>query len=281
MGAISQVSEKEDGLSATTKTDGEIAEVDSRVSAHRKFFENDHLLWALLSNMSQGELLRLQCVSRRWKSAIELSHELCSRVFRPHNLATVKGPVSSYRFNSFVSTRIRWTPAMDMDQINSSDFKSVQESPCLRAMATPGASWRSQLICWPAAFDITIFNDVGEEEGSPLLQITCPSPAISSETDDDARDTSVEAAENEEDAGPVMKLNTQDFPHNEGKVVNGITFEDLLYAMRQQYIEYDFAFEAVYEYLDPETDIAGQWATELTFREDRGTLDLEVSVLLF
>jgi hypothetical protein len=280
MGATSQVSEKGKGLSVTRKTDEETAGVDSRVAVHRKFFENDHLLWALLSNLSQGELLRLQCVSRRWKAAIELSYELCSRVFRPHTLATDEGPVSDYRFNSFVSERIRWTPAMDMDQINFSEFKSVQESPCLRAMATSGASWRSQLICWPAPFDITISSDVGAEEGAPLLRITCPHPVVSSESND-ACGTTIEAPEDDDDSGEVMKLNTKDFPHNEGKEVNGITFEDLLYAMRQQYIEFDYAFEAVYEYLDLETDVAGKWVTRLTFRDDRGIPNLWVSILLF
>ncbi|KAM3066304.1 hypothetical protein ACMFMF_010268 [Clarireedia jacksonii] len=271
MGATSRVSEKGEGLSTTTKTDGEIAEVESRISAYRKFFDNDHLLWVLLSNMSQGELLRLQCVSRRWKAAIESSYELCSQVFRPHTMATDDGSVPSYRFNVFVSDRIRWSPAMELDQINSSDFKSVQGSPCLQAMAIPGASWRSQLICWPAVFDITVSNEVGVEEGAPLLRITCPYPA-------DVQDTSIKVPDDDDDIGEVMKLNIRNFPHNEGKVVNGITFEDLLYATRQQYIEYDYAFEAVYEYLDLETDVAGQWATELTIREDRGIPNLEAHI---
>ncbi|KAH9211058.1 hypothetical protein DL95DRAFT_512208 [Leptodontidium sp. 2 PMI_412] len=266
-------------------TDGRSVGADGSLPAYERFFENDHLLWNFLSNLSQGELLRLQCVCKRWKATTDSSYTLSSQLFRPQGLGSKDESVNSVlEPNTFVSERIRWTPEMDVDQVNSSDFKTVRESKSLRAMAAPGASWRSQLISRPAIFDITVTSGVGVEEGAPLLRIICPRASQPSAPDDTIGTTEPEVSEDEdeEELEEVMKLNVQEFPHNEDKAVKGITFEDVIFALRKQYIEYDTAFEARYEYLDLEAETAGRWIISFDPPDEDSELpNLQLSILLF
>ncbi|CZR51255.1 uncharacterized protein PAC_01130 [Phialocephala subalpina] len=234
-----------------------------------KFFDNKSLLERLFSFMTQPDLLPLQRVHSKWKSTMKTSpdHKLSPILFTPST--RLEGFVTTppnAALNTFVFERLRWTPALEVHEVNSTKFKAIRDSASnfSASMGYESASWRRHLICWPPVTDLIVYNGIIEQD-IPHLRLCKGGP----------NDRIIKG-----DCVDMEILDYEDFPHNQGHLAGGITFQDLLYGLRTHYLEYDFLLETVYEDVDLEEDMAGEWRPELIIAAD-GTLRLDVGILLW
>ena len=246
-----------------------ISEVYS--SAAEKALATPELLAQILGHVSQNQLLCLQRVSTFWRSVITDTPHLLTILFAANapiddvDLSMLREPC----LNKLVLDRLRWFPSLDLSQVNTAQFDSVQSDRVLRAMMNEHASWRGQLLTWPRIVRITIIHGTIRQEEFSLqdLQLVCGSlPQNSRET----------FGTNEREA-PIA-LSVDNFPHNEGRQQTAIKILDVLYGL---HVHYSRNRHILAPYLSPNFHSSGTGRILCGFERDEEELLLDVTFLNF
>ncbi|RFU25824.1 hypothetical protein B7463_g10510, partial [Scytalidium lignicola] len=209
----------------------------SKINACETVCETPELLIHVLGFLGQGDLLRLQRVSRRWNTLINTTPRLQSAIFDSNIGVTqyavsdaMQYPSSTPRLNSFVIDRLHWSPNLDIEQVNDIRFAGVQSSQSLRMMAYQNASWRKELLSWPPVRELTVIHGTITAEEPSLQDLVLVSDI------DSASVQRFEVGRGHERAAPLV-LDTRSFPHNHGNTSTGIKVIDVLYGLHLHYIE--------------------------------------------
>jgi hypothetical protein len=283
--------------------------MNQSIDAQQAVFGTLELLTGILRFLPQADLLRLGRVCSLWRTLIATTPTLQRTIFDP-NAATseiAEARVGTPRIlNKFVVDRLRWSPTLDLTQVNSQDFTSVRQSitPNLRAMAAKEASWRGQLLTWPPLTDLLVLRGTIEQDEEHLqsLRLLCRSGSLQSgregacsasadnvqDTNDGAEDNNDgEPEEDDKDADDEeegdeqtlpLVLYVEDFPHNADKACPGIRVIDLLYGLRVHYKENQYCLES-YELIDFSGPGAGKII--VYYSETGITPQLDVTILTF
>jgi hypothetical protein len=241
--------------------------------AQQQVLGTSELLCSILSYLPQPDLICFQRVSRIWRVLISTAPQLQQAIF---SADTPLPTTASERdlLNQFVINRLRWCPALDLDQINTTDFACVNLDPKLRAMAYEDASWRAELLTWPPVSSLLVTRGSISQEEYYLQDLHL----VNQLDIESARTASPESDEDEaqDSQPPPLVLHIEDFPYNLGNTCRGIKVIDVLYGLRIHYLQNQSTLE-VYDEVNFDSPVSGKIIAG--FIKDEPTLSLDVTFL--